>query len=130
MIERARAFPDGIAAFLAAHGIEEKLYYRRFRKLRKTHPEWKNLTRRGRKGGAKKKSGEPCRSPKASVQAGAVPRNEQNFAPVQLVDPCRNLTVNDQSSVEIILPNSLVLRIPAGCPTEYLASIVLAMRGL
>src|SRR5271163_2401888 len=53
IIEKARAYPDGVIAYLKKHDVNEKLYYRRFRKYRKMHPEWEPLIRGGRKPGSK-----------------------------------------------------------------------------
>ena len=103
-------FRRGIAAYLEAHGIEEKLYYRRFQKLRKTHPQWKDLTRGGRKTAARDESAGSKTSLKASQPSRKVAKTEQNFAPVHFVEQFRVVTVNEPAFVEIILSNSVVLR--------------------
>ena len=43
VIEEARRYPAGVAAFCRDKGIEKENYYSWFKKLRKLHPEWKDL---------------------------------------------------------------------------------------
>jgi transposase len=43
LIEEARRYPDGITAFCRDKGIEKNNYYSWFKRLRKSHPEWKDL---------------------------------------------------------------------------------------
>ncbi len=42
IIGEARRYPDGIIAYLERQGIRKNNYYRWFKRLSPTHPEWKN----------------------------------------------------------------------------------------
>jgi transposase len=44
IINEARAYPPGVSAYLRANNISKANYYQWFRRLRKSHPEWQDLS--------------------------------------------------------------------------------------
>lgn len=44
IISEARRYPDGIIAYLERQGIRKNNYYRWFKRLSPTHPEWKHAS--------------------------------------------------------------------------------------
>lgn len=123
IILKARAHPAGVAAFCKEHGIEKKRYYLRFNQLRKQHPEWEAL----RKGSRMIKAGRETKvRPTRSSAAG--PGRKVSFAEVKLVDSKTEPGQTIEQLVEIVLPNSLVLRVGAACSPEFLGTLVSALR--
>lgn len=117
IIEAARKNPDGVREYLEKARINEKAYYKRFNRLRRNHPEWATLSGRGgRRKGRRYSKRAISKSP---VQA------DQDFTQVQLVESPKVKAIHSGPIiVEVVLPNSLIVRVGADCSLEFLSSLV------
>lgn len=125
IIEAARKDPVSVAAYLEAHNISSKAYYKRFIRLRKSHPEWNPISRFGKrkrsiKAENERKNSEPSKSPE--------------FVPVTVsekrtIDSPAERASDGHSSIEIILPNSIVLRANQDCSIDFLSSLLTVLGG-
>ena len=52
VIDEARQFSDGVTAYCKSQSISKRVYYGWFAKLRPQHPEWQDLMKGIRRGGA------------------------------------------------------------------------------
>ncbi len=68
IIVEARKHPMGITDYLTQHGIEKNNYYQWFKKLRKAHPEWKDLSKDPKHRAMREKTKGRDRLPKTEVQ--------------------------------------------------------------
>lgn len=128
VIEKARNHPGGIQQYCADHGICKKTFYKRFSELKHRHPEWRQR-KLSRNGGRKRKVQAPTRVPSSKQPGtGKSISEEESFVPVHVVESSGNLA-GKNIGIDVILPNSITLRVVPGCSTEFLQSLVSALGG-
>ncbi|MBX9569563.1 MAG: hypothetical protein K2X77_11740 [Candidatus Obscuribacterales bacterium] len=109
IIESARNHPEGILAYIKSLGIHEKTYYSNFVKYKANHPEWKLSS-----------SDQKPKKPKDNSGT------EPNFVELQVNQPTATSSCWN-STIEIHLPSSLIIKCGANLSPEYFASIVSAL---
>lgn len=125
VIEKARSNPGGIQQYCDEHGISKKTFYKRFREIKVRHPEWGRLSSwsSGRK--RKTQAANGSRTPKQPAKSRNNVISEESFVPVQVIETA----MEKQAAIEVILPNSITLRIVPGCSIEFLQTITSALGG-
>lgn len=109
IIESARKHPEGILAYIKSLGIHKKTYYSNFVKYKAKHPEWE-------------RSSSDQRPKNLKVNSGAEP----SFVELQ-VSQSAATSSSRNSTIEIHLPSSLIIKCGANLCPEYFASIVSAL---
>ncbi len=122
IIEDARKHPGGVAAFCDERGLDKKLYYRRFKKFRRSHPEWQSLTRAGRKPGSKNKPKSKTSEVQTVTKTSPAVRE---FAEVHILDSPRNKTI--PSTFDVVLPSSVIVRVGTDCSMDFLSTLISAL---
>lgn len=115
VIKAARSYPAGVATYCHDNGIDQKMYYRRFRKLKMHHPEWTGLTRGGRRRGSKNVPKSQNKEPDRK------PQPEAEFSELRVIDTPLSPT---NSLIEVVLSNSIVLRVSNDCSLEFLPKLI------
>lgn len=107
IIDSARNHPEGILAYIKSLGIHKKTYYSNFVKYKAQHPEWERSSQN-----------QKPKKPKAN------PGTEPNFVELQVSE---STTSGRNSTIEIHLPSSLIIKCGSNLAPEYFASIVSAL---
>lgn len=112
IVAAARAYPSGVFNYCHDHGISRSDYYKHTARLR-----W-----------AQRKSREMDYSDDFELQYGDEASSKQNFVPVRVMEESpRASESKDRSYIEIVLPSSIIIRIDATCPLEFLSTLVSAL---
>lgn len=127
IIDKARAYPTGVQQYCEDHGICTKNYYRHFRRLKSTRPDWSPL--QGRKSIARSNTFQETNGKLAAPAATQPSTNDQpapeNFVPVHVIaDPPSGSDTTGPLTVDVILPSSIAIRIGVNCPLDFLKEVV------
>lgn len=111
VIENALRHPPGILAYLKKERIDKKTFYKKFSQLKSEHPQWGARPKKSKYAGTHSK-------PKVRSKTAVPP-----FAEVRVTTS--ETVVNPRSNVvELILPNSITIKLESGCPLDYVSSLL------
>lgn len=111
VIEEALRHPGGLLAYLAKQKIDKKTFYKKYSELKNKHPEWGRYPKRSKPQSTDSKL-------KKSSELQAPP-----FAEVKVSSPS-NAIGSTTDVLELVLPNSITVKIVSGCSLDYVSSLL------
>lgn len=90
IITEARRYPLGVTAYLASHGLEKDNYYQWFKKLKKSHPEWNDLSKDPKHRAMRDRAKKSKKLPKTEVTEKAVRRRFSPQEKARILDEYEN----------------------------------------
>jgi transposase-like protein len=86
IINEARRYRLGITAYLKSQGLEKDNYYQWFKKLRQSHPEWKDLAKDRKHRAMRERSRKSAELPKTEVSEKARRRQFSSKEKARILD--------------------------------------------
>jgi len=118
----ARKYPTGVQSYCKDHGIDYRIYLRQVWKLTKQNHGEKKLHNN-----QTKRSHHQPRIKRSDTKGELIERSG-SFAEVKVVENKEvQIAHPEMTSAEIVLPNSLIIRVNQGCPLGFISSLVLSL---